>query len=100
MAAEREPVIRALTMCVDCVIRSFIDILRSVVAPAGASRATLAIRWNEIRIRHLLSTPRAGSEQLIEKDLSPLKKGVLWTFDTRLRHIDSGGAIGRPVGMP
>ena len=79
-------------MAVDWRIKSFIDIFSSVVAPAGASRATLARRWNEIRILPLFSTLQAVSGLLIRKDLENISKGDLWTFDTELRHCDPGAA--------
>jgi len=68
-AAVRDPVILARTIEVDWRIKSFIDIFSSVVAPAGASKATLAKMWNEVRIRHLFCTPQAVSGPLIKKGL-------------------------------
>src|SRR5271165_5194190 len=99
IAADREPVIRARTMCVDWVIRSFIDIFSSVVALATASRARLARRWNEVRIRPLFSTPWAGCGRLRRNDLIAGVGGILWTFDTRLRQIDPDRSTCRPAGI-
>jgi hypothetical protein len=88
VAAVRDPVIFARTIEVDWRISSFIDIFRSVVAPAGASKATLAKRWNEVRIRLLFCTRWAGSSALKKKDLTEHPGTHLGTFDTQLRQID------------
>lgn len=99
MAVVRDPVTRARTIAVDCTIKSLIDILSSVVAPAGASKATLAKRCSEIRILHLFSTPKAASGALMGKDLYEYPGTVLVIFDTRLRQIDSkSGAARRAPG--